>query len=50
MEVSIPADNVIQLLLDEIDARERIEPPVSHTPDRNQLPIGLEWRGMNAPK
>jgi hypothetical protein len=35
MEVSIPADNPLQLLLDEIDARSRIEPPVSHTPDRN---------------
>jgi hypothetical protein len=31
----------LQLLLDEIDARSRIEPPVSHTPDRNQLPRGL---------
>jgi hypothetical protein len=37
MEVSIPADNVMQLLLDDIDARERIEPPVSHTPDRDHL-------------
>jgi hypothetical protein len=41
MEVSVPADNPLQLLLDEIDARSRIEPPVSHTPDRNQLPRGL---------
>jgi hypothetical protein len=40
MEVSVPADNPLQLLLDEIDARSRIEPPVSHTPDRNQLPPG----------
>jgi len=41
MEVSVPADNPLQLLLDEIDALSRIEPPVSHTPDRNQLPRGL---------
>ena len=41
MEVSIPADNPLQLLLDEINARSRIEPPVSHTPDRNQLPPGF---------
>jgi CRP-like cAMP-binding protein len=40
MEVSIPADNPLQLLLDEIDAQSRIEPPVSHTPDRSQLPPG----------
>ena len=33
MEVSVPADNPLQLLLDEIDARSRIEAPVSHTPD-----------------
>jgi Family of unknown function (DUF5681) len=38
MEVSVPAGDPIQLLLDEIDARTRIEAPVSHTPDRNQLP------------
>ena len=37
MEVSIPGVNPLQLLLDEIDARERIEPPVSHTPDRDHL-------------
>ena len=37
MEVSVPADNPLQLLLDEIDVRERIEPPVSHTPDRDHL-------------
>ena len=41
MEVSVPADNPLQLLLDEIDARSRIEPLVSHSPDRNQLPRGL---------
>ena len=41
MELSVPADNPLQLLLDEIDALSRIEPPVSHTPDRNQLPCGL---------
>jgi hypothetical protein len=40
MEVSLPADNPLQLLLDEIDARSRIEPPVSHTPDRNQFSPG----------
>jgi hypothetical protein len=33
MEVSVPADNPLQLLLDEIDARSRIEAPVPHTPD-----------------
>jgi hypothetical protein len=38
MEVSVPADNPIQLLLDEIDARSRIEAPVSHTPNRDHLP------------
>jgi hypothetical protein len=43
MEVSVPADNPLQLLLDEIDARSRIEP--SHTPDRNQLPRGLNGAG-----
>ena len=32
IEVSVPADNPLQLLLDEIDALSRIEPPVSHTP------------------
>jgi hypothetical protein len=41
MEVSVPAGDPIQLLLDEIDARTRIEAPVSHTPDRNQLSPGL---------
>ena len=45
MEVSIPADNPLQLLLDEIDALSRIEPPVSHTPDRNQLPPGYSAAG-----
>jgi hypothetical protein len=38
MEVSVPADDPIQLLLDELDARSRIEAPVSHNPARNQLP------------
>jgi hypothetical protein len=42
MEVSVPADNPLQLLLDEIDARSRIEPPVSHTPDRNQWSSGFD--------
>ena len=38
MEISVAADNPLQLLFDEIDALSRIEPPVSHTPDRNQFP------------
>jgi hypothetical protein len=38
MEVSVPAGDPIQLLLDEIDARTRIEAPVSHTPNRDHLP------------
>ena len=41
MEVSIPADNPLQLLLDEIDALSRIEPPVSHDPIRNVSLPGL---------
>jgi hypothetical protein len=41
MEASVPAADPIRLLLDEIDARTRIEAPVSHTPDRNQLSPGL---------
>jgi hypothetical protein len=45
MEVSIPADNPLQLLLDEVNARSRIERPVSHTPDRNQLPPGYSAAG-----
>ena len=45
MEVSVPADNPLQLLLDEIDALSRIEPPVSHTPDRNQFPPGYSAAG-----
>ena len=45
MEVSVPADNPLQLLLDEIDALSRVEPPVSHTPDRNQLPPGYSAAG-----
>ena len=42
MEVSVPADNPLRLLLDEIDAMSRIEPPVSHTPDRNQWSSGFD--------
>ena len=45
MEVSLPADNPLQLLLDEIDALSRIEPPVSHSPDRYQLPRGYSAAG-----
>ena len=45
MEVSVPADNPLQLLLDEIDALSRIEPPVSHTPDRNQFSPGYSAAG-----
>ena len=41
MEVSIPTDNPLQLLLDEIDARSRIDPPVSHDPKRDHLPPGF---------
>ena len=41
MEVSVPAGNPIQLLLDEIDARSRIEVPVSHTPNRDHSPPGV---------
>jgi hypothetical protein len=40
MEVSVPAGDPIQMLLDEIDARSRIEPPVSHDPNRDHLPLG----------
>jgi hypothetical protein len=32
----------LQMLLDEIDARSRIEPPVSHTPNRDQLSPGFK--------
>jgi hypothetical protein len=35
MEVSVPAGDPIQLLLDEIDARSRIEAPVSHKETRS---------------
>jgi hypothetical protein len=42
MEVSVPAGDPIQLLLDDIDARSRIEAPVSHTPDRNQSSPGFD--------
>jgi hypothetical protein len=41
MEVSVPADNPLQLLFDEIDALSRVEPPVSHTPNRDQLSPGF---------
>jgi hypothetical protein len=41
MEVSIPADNPLQLLLDEIDARSRIDPPISHDPNKDQLSPGF---------
>ena len=41
MEVSIPAGDPIQMLLDEIDARSRIEPPASYTPNRDQLSPGF---------
>jgi hypothetical protein len=41
MEVSLAADNPLQLLLDEIDALSRIEPPVSHDPIRNVSLPGL---------
>ena len=45
MEVSVPADNPLQLLLDEIDARSRIDPPVSHDPNRDHLPPGYSAAG-----
>jgi hypothetical protein len=45
IEVSVPADNPLQLLLDEIDALSRIEPPVSHNPDSYQLPRGYSAAG-----
>ena len=42
MEVSAPAGDVIQQLLDDIDARSRNEPPpVSHDPIRNVSLPGL---------
>jgi hypothetical protein len=41
MEVSVPAGDPLQLLLDEIDARSRIDPPVSHDPNRDHLPPGF---------
>jgi hypothetical protein len=41
MQVSIPAENPLQLLLDEIDALSRIDPPVSHDPNRDHLPPGF---------
>ena len=45
MEVSSPAGDVIQQLLDDIDARSRIEPPVSHDPIRNVSMPGLNGAG-----
>ena len=42
MEISLPSVNPLQLLLDEIDALERIEPPVSYTPDRDHLPLASD--------
>jgi hypothetical protein len=42
VEVSVPTDDPLRLLLDEIDARERIEPPVSHTPDRDHLSLASD--------
>src|SRR6516225_7632587 len=42
IEVSVPAGDVIQQLLDDIDARSRNEPPpVSHDPIRNVSLPGL---------
>jgi hypothetical protein len=41
MEVSVPAGDPLQLLLDEIDARSRIDPPVSHDPNRDHLSPGF---------
>jgi hypothetical protein len=42
VEVSVPAGDVIQQLLDDIDARSRNEPPpVSHDPIRNVSLPGL---------
>jgi hypothetical protein len=38
-------DDPLQLLLDEIDAQSRIEPPMSHTPNRDQLPPGFSAAG-----
>jgi hypothetical protein len=46
MEVSVPAGDPIQLLLDEIDARSRIEAPLSHTPDR----AWAAWIGRHRPQ
>ena len=45
IEVSVPADNPLQLLLDEIDARSRVDPPVSHDPNRDHLPPGYSAAG-----
>jgi hypothetical protein len=39
MEVSVPADNPLQLLLDEIDARSRIEVPVSAVQTTTQVAL-----------
>jgi hypothetical protein len=48
MEVSVSAGDPIQLLLDDIDARSRMEAPMSHTPDRNQLPLACMARNKRA--
>jgi hypothetical protein len=45
LEVSIPSVDPLQLLLDEIDARSRIDPPVSHDPNRDHLPPGYSAAG-----
>ena len=41
MEVSIPTDDPIRMLLDELDARSRVAPPVSQDPNRDHLPLGF---------
>jgi hypothetical protein len=41
MEVSVPAGDPLQMLLDEIGTRSRIDPPVSHDPKRDHLPPGF---------
>jgi hypothetical protein len=45
MEVSLPTYNPLQLLLDEIDALSRVDPPVSHDPNRDHLPPGYSAAG-----
>jgi len=41
MEVSVPAGDPLQMLLDELDARSRVAPPISHDPNRDRLPLGF---------